>query len=149
MATQGLRGGWLYLLAIAAVLLVGFAPWRSTDDGVPSRSIMLEEDARLRADGTEFAFTVRRPSMIRIQVRLPAGLTSEVIVGRAQAAGKGDVAYQPEEDGAWRFEVQGAGSAERAYRAVGLYILRIAQPTGGSVPEDASVSVRVESLALE
>lgn len=150
MATQGLRGGWLYLLAIAAVVLVAFAPWRAAqDDGLPSRRIMLEEDARLRPDGTEFAFTVRRPSKIKISVRLPNSLTSEVVVGRAQVAEKGDVSYQPIEEDAWRFEVQGAGSGERVYRAVGLYILRISEPTGGAVPEDAVVSVRVESADVE
>ena len=150
MATQGLRGGWPYLLAIAAVLLLALAPWRAApDDGLPSRRIMLEEDARLRADGTEFAFTVRRPSKIKIDVQLPNGLTSEVVVGRAQEAQKGDIAYQPQEDGAWRFEVVGSGSGERVYRAVGLYILRISKPSGGTVPEGAVVSVRVESVDVE
>ena len=150
MAIQGLRGGWPYLLAIAAVLLVALAPWRAApDDGLPSRRIMLEEDAALRADGTEFAFTVRRPSKIKIDVQLPGGLKSEVVVGRARVAEKGDVAYQPQEEDAWRFEVVGAGSGERVYRAVGLYILRISKPTGGVVPAGALVGVRVESTDLE
>jgi hypothetical protein len=150
MATQGLRGGWPYALALAALLLVAFAPWRAAPgDGVPSRLVLLEEDARLRADGTEFAFTVRRPSTVKVQVRLPAGLSSEVVVGRAKPANKGDVAYAPDEEGAWRFEVMGEGSASRVYRAVGLYILRITTPSGGVLPPGATAHVRVESSDLE
>ena len=150
MATQGLRGSWPSLLAIAAVWGVALAPWRAEqDDGLPSRRVMLEEDARLRADGTEFAFTVRRPSTIKVAVRLPDGLTSEIVVGRARSAQPGDVAYQPQDDDAWRFEVSGAGSAERVYRAVGLYIVRISKPSGGAVPDGAVVRVRVESADLE
>ena len=92
---------------------------------------------------------MRRPSKITIDVRLPVGLTSEIVVGRAQVAQKGDVAYQPQAEGAWRFDVTGSGSGTRVYRAVGLYILRISEPSGGAVPEGAIVSVRVESADLE
>lgn len=119
-------------MAYVAVVLVGigFAFWagaQQSEVAPPGQVVLLDQRTPLRSDGTEFAFTVRQPSRIRIQVKLPDGLKGTVRFGVPGIAGKRAFAYRPLKESELTFRVEGSTGApfERDVMAVGGYILRL------------------------
>lgn len=116
---------------LGVILLgVGFAIWaggQQEEAAPPSDVVLLDQRTPLRSDGTEFAFTVRQPSRLRIQVNLPEGLKGTVRVGVPGIAKKRAFAYRPLRESELTFRVDGAMDEpfERDVMAVGGYILRL------------------------
>ena len=128
-----------------AVLAGAFAIWPFLQDGtsdVPEAALLLDAEAVLRSDGTEFAFSVRQPSRVKIWVHLPMMLDGTVRVGPAESAGPRDIAYVPRRSDETRFQAMGRmdGPLELTLMAVGPYFVRI-EPIPVAMG-DADVKVR-------
>ncbi len=126
------EAGWVgplvFVLALCGALAFGLWPVIvGEDDGRPSDTVLLDQMAPLRSDGTEFAFTVRRPSRIRVWVELPGELAGTVRFGVPAPAAKRAIAYAPLPERELTFQVDGRMQEPfvRDVMAVGTYILAV------------------------
>lgn len=117
---------WIFVLVVGAT--VALALWLAQDRAPPADPlrVLLDAQATLREDGTEFTFVVRAPS--RVEVRLtPSGSgTGTAEMGHAASATKGDPYYAPDPETARSFSVGGdAAPFAEVIRSVGLYVVRV------------------------
>lgn len=126
------QGGWIgrlvFAVGLAALLAAGLWPVLAPPEtGRPSDSVLLDQIAPLRSDGTEFAFTVRRPSRVRVWIDLPEDLATTVHFGVPAASRRRAIAYEPlrERELTFRAEGRAAEPFVRDVMAVGTYILRV------------------------
>ena len=83
--------------------------------------------APLRSDGTEFAFTVRRPSRVKVWIELPGELSGTVRFGVPAPSKRRAIAYEPLAERELTFRVEGRMQEPfvRDVMAVGTYILTV------------------------
>lgn len=123
------RIGPLVYLLLVVIVVAGALWWSARRDtgGPPADAVLLDQYAPLRSDGAELAFTVRRPSKIKITVTLPEGLKGTVRFGVPRASKAREMAYAPMKERELTFTVDGRMDApfERDVMAVGSYIIRV------------------------
>ncbi len=136
----------LFIGAAAGILILMFLTPRSPlrqPQSPPRVDVLLNHAAPLRTDGTELAFTVRQPSIVRVWMTLPEGRTASIRFGVPAPAEKADFAYRPLAEREIVFEVTGAAAKpfKRTVMAVGTYILRV--DAIRDLPAGATVHARV------
>jgi len=141
--------GWLLLLGVGALAFWLAREAEPPASHSPHGELILDDLARLRTDGCEFAFLVRAPGKVRIEVTLPAMKETTILVGPPGSATKRDAFYAPEPELQWRFEAKADGDVtrgvfERRLGQVGQYIIRVEPvPTAMEVEADPEVRARV------
>ena len=117
----------ILLLAFGGAIGWLFAGGARTDTETGVRTV-LEGAQVLRAEGTDFPFTLRVAGPASVLVTLSEHCTSEatVTLGPLRTALRPDPVYEPEAEAEHTFKVRaGAGPTRIEFRSSGPYVLRI------------------------